>query len=1134
MRKLVKSMFNFSWSMTLLGAKTLARLTSRTPEDSAASGLDAVTEAAEDQLDGPLKSLYETADRVQSQIVDSVFGDTASSPGHQPHRKFDKSTFVVLGDGLAAGMGHFSLTGSAQATSFPALLAQVLDTPFEQPLIQAPGLGDVIGLKPQKPIVPQLQQTTVRDPLPSQADLGNLSVPGFTVADAISRRPRVPLVDRESSLGTLTNFILGLPDLMTSPQGPTQVEYACRRNPTLVLVSLGYDQLLQAAVAGDPGHLPCARAFGTDFTRVLRGLSPDPLILATTVPDPLDSAYFSDLETAAKILKTTPQFLRQHYQLADDALVHLHGLYEIGYQLMARQVGALAAPPAIDGATATAIRAAVGNVNAAILAAANQHGAQVYDLHGLIANLARNGLPVGGKQLSCDYLGGLFLLNGAYPGAALNALIADDMVRVINAAHDQTFSGVGVEGIAAADANTQAELAPGPPATDQFLKPRTLDDLPPFAPLGPNQHPYPIQTTYPQLQPGKEGCTPLVGMPAEGIEDPSYDGLNLEEKPITPLKLPEGLEQTLEINAELSFFGDALRPVDCPDDQPIIPGFPPFGVCENTFFGGLMPTTSQLSGKVNIKFSPPDENNNTTFEIRHPGDLIGADGDLIAPQLFRMPSHFTRVVDIPEFVSTGVLNLTTGQVTNFHYNVRNFPNTALQTLLNLNPEVGIRHAGLFFPGPPNGGESWARFEQRPDGQLDVSLGGHMIVPMGLAAGDRPLRFPLPFATPDLQPASFVARGTQLHPRIFVTSKASPKPVASAEVPNIPFNTVQEFTSFTRNTCFGDAFGLHAPELGEGGATGRSQLLSRALIQFGPKTGDTVPVVLRILPPGGLLNETPVPPSFLPPGSSRAASGFDAIMRFPKQTYPQAGLASPDDPYIFAATSIHLKTGKMVSPLLWRGFVVQELFAALVEVEPCTPAAAFNYMGPARFSRDPNDQLVLHWNGSVYIPYPKGFNFPSPNPGGRPPIVIQADSRLDPFRRVQAMQRIAPTCGGTMSGHEHNVVSSTDQTFSYSYSIPHETARAGDAQFEYGNQTKGGTFRLTTLAWVDFSHSLGSSGRPDTVTFTGFGTWSEDSSGALHFVSAQISAAPHAPYVGIQIDGGLTSNVDTKPQQAQLA
>src|SRR5439155_26444195 len=99
-----------------------------------------------------------------------------------------------------------------------------------------------------------------------------------------------------------------------------------------------------------------------------------------------------------------------------------------------------------------------------------------------------------------------------------------------------------------------------------------------------------------------------------------------------------------------------------------------------------------------------------------------------------------------------------------------------------------------------------------------------------------------------------------------------------------------------------------------------------------------------------------------------------------------------------------------------------------------------------------------------------------------------------------------------------------------YRIPADPGRER-ATFEYTNRAQGGSFRMTGLAWVSFTHSRT---RPvntagcDTVTFTGYGTWSRDRADRLHLAPVQVSAARDAPHVSIQIDVGLVSNVNTKP------
>ena len=161
-------------------------------------------------------------------------------------RAFDPRSFAVLGEGLAAGAGHFSLSDDVQPWSFPALVARQIGTRFHLPLFEPPGLGNVHH-RQLPAIVPDLLQTSVRKDFPgSDQALNNFSIPGFTVHDALNSRPKSPLVHRDDAQQTLINFILGLPDL-TEAEGalPTQVEAVCAGQPTLILVALGFHDVLE-------------------------------------------------------------------------------------------------------------------------------------------------------------------------------------------------------------------------------------------------------------------------------------------------------------------------------------------------------------------------------------------------------------------------------------------------------------------------------------------------------------------------------------------------------------------------------------------------------------------------------------------------------------------------------------------------------------------------------------------------------------------------------------------------------------------------------------------------------------------------------------------------------------------------
>jgi len=107
----------------------------------------------------------------------------------QQGAKLDTTSFIVVGEGLAAGMADFSLREVYQKNSFPAVMARQMGTAFPQPLVEAPGIGNVPGF-PQIPVaVPEAWQTTARSVFPPTLIVSNLAVPGHRLSDALNMRP---------------------------------------------------------------------------------------------------------------------------------------------------------------------------------------------------------------------------------------------------------------------------------------------------------------------------------------------------------------------------------------------------------------------------------------------------------------------------------------------------------------------------------------------------------------------------------------------------------------------------------------------------------------------------------------------------------------------------------------------------------------------------------------------------------------------------------------------------------------------------------------------------------------------------------------------------------------------------------
>jgi len=614
----------------------------------------------------------------------------------------------------------------------------------------------------------------------------------------------------------------------------------------------------------------------------------------------------------------------------------------------------------------------------------------------------------------------------------------------------------------------------------------------------------------------------------------------LDDLPVK-LKLPPGLDQTLPLNKTQSFFGDVLHAVDCTEDKDL-----PYGTCGNQLFGGLVMTNSHINGSIRIRFYEPI-NDIAHFEVIH-GTLHGDDGVLQAPQGYELPVLDPQVIDAPLFLSNGDLNLKTGGVTNLKYFVL-LRNSAIDILLDANPKID--RPVVAFPGIR--GSVWARFEQRPDGLLDFTFRGSTFLALGKDAIGDIIRFPMPFCNP-LHCASIPARGTSLHPHLYLSTKAPEGPSCAPNCPVIPTNTIREFTVSTQASSFGDDFDLHIPQLG-GPATGRSHLLGRLQIQFGPQAGDTVPFVIQALVPEGLMAQPPEGPfgaGFVP-----GLIGQDEILKFPLLSYRLTKVALVDEPFDIIHGAVNVSTGRVIGEMPYPSFFAQNLATALFEqndgrispdafpvraLQPLPGEPATNY---ALFEKGVNGQLVFRFNGQHKRSF-FTYRFPSPD-------LIKANSflanspfsTLDLFLRIQAVQpvdipRVRLTGGAT------NVTSSLGDRFSYTYSFPCNPA-GENFSFQYTNfnsGSSGGTFTMKRLAAVQCINSRTSTLPPgdyDTVSFSGFGTWSKDDPDAdPRFVSGQISISPQAPYVGILVfqnpdddDNVVLSSANTKPAEKPL-
>lgn len=709
----------------------------------------------------------------------------------------DTSSLVILGESLAAGLVNFSLQADDQKQAFPQRVAQQLGVGLRQPLFQPPGVGEACGFPSLPDLLPAAEQTTVLTELPSAASFGNLAVPGLTVAESAGRRPAAPLIHRDDPRQTAINFVLGLPGLVHGGAStlPTQLEYALGRRPTLAIVELGFAEAMEAAVAGRADLLPADGTFREHYGRIVSSLRrAGSIVVVSTIPDPMDTAYFSSLDAASRVLHMPVAELRRDYGLGADDRVLVNGLTAIGVQIMARRVAPLPPGSTLDGGKAAAVTARVRALNAIVNDIAREHGAGVADFAAVYRGVRTSGLRAGDRTLGADFLGGFFSLNGYTPGATGQAALANAVIDALNATTGQRVQTIDLAGVVAADVVADYRPAEGPAFRTGAGR---------LAAAGATL----------RLVAFLLGFVAKAAAGAITRKKPSRSAESGNDPSRWTLRLPPGMVQVLPIESRASYYGDALRPVHSTDPAEVA-----LGLTGKLLFRGLALLDSHLHGKVRIRFFPPVDDI-THFEVTHPGGGLSADdGMLSAPVFFRLAAVQHKVMDSTSEISSGDLNLVTGEVTNLRYKLF-FLNSAILALAAVNPT--LPKDPLAFPG--EFGSTWARFHQRPDGTLDYTCYGTSFVPLSVLK--TAIRFPLPFTSPSGSVASIPGDGTALHPHFHISTKALETRSGGA-LAAAPANTIREIAT----------------------PAGRWQL------QFGEHFGGTVSIAVQPLPPAGALEQ----------------------------------------------------------------------------------------------------------------------------------------------------------------------------------------------------------------------------------------------------------------------------------------
>ena len=365
----------------------------------------------------------------------------------------DLSRLVVVGDSLSAGFQNGSLLDTQQPHGYANLIAKQAGTPLALPLIAPPGIPSVLELVSPGP-PPIIQQASGmsngRDDASVQAT--DLAVPGANLHDALATLPSLPIDD-------FTDLILGLPGLALSPPVVlTQVEWAKALHPTTIIVWIGNNDALGAAIAADPSLLTPVKDFRADYTTLMSQLkATGATIVCANIPDVTVVPFLTPAEKIAALLGIP---------IPSDTLELILGIgpgdfvTPVAFPLIEADVFAflhglpttpLPSSVVLRAAGVAEIRAAVDAYNTIIAEQAAANGAAVVDIHGRLNRIQSHGFVVNGQRLTADFLGGIFSLDGIHPTNTGYAMVANDFIKAINTKFAGSIPPIAIELVAAKD-----------------------------------------------------------------------------------------------------------------------------------------------------------------------------------------------------------------------------------------------------------------------------------------------------------------------------------------------------------------------------------------------------------------------------------------------------------------------------------------------------------------------------------------------------------------------------------------------------------------------------------------------------------------------------------------------------------
>jgi len=364
-------------------------------------------------------------------------------------------TMVVVGDSLSAGFQNFSLFDSSSVPGLPsggqkqgytAIVANQAGAALPQALISYPGIPPALTLNSMG----QLSRgTTTGSRENNNQQAYNLSVPGFTVADALAHPFVFPPTN---AIDAMADSVLATPGVTpgcgviptTSGLILSEVVCASALQPSIIFVSIGNNDALQSVTLGiPPTDLP---TFAGQFATLIGTLSrtgaklvvanvPDVSVVPFLIPVPaFQAACGLTISPPLPGSVTSLDYVVLDITNPNPTAVNVCTNYAVRTKAL------------VDSA-----QGAVVGYNVIIEALTLLYRGVVVDVNGLLVQIAQKGYNAGGHKLTTAFGGGIFSLDGIHPTNTGYAILANEFIKEINRGFGTDVPPVSVEHVAATD-----------------------------------------------------------------------------------------------------------------------------------------------------------------------------------------------------------------------------------------------------------------------------------------------------------------------------------------------------------------------------------------------------------------------------------------------------------------------------------------------------------------------------------------------------------------------------------------------------------------------------------------------------------------------------------------------------------